>query len=94
MKKFDAAKLKDMAEAVALHTMLAAMAMLCIRFIRAYMAALMWFNTIIAMPLFTCVYARKRAANRTNHERKFALFTGCTEQGCLQDINYGVIACY
>ncbi|EHQ26573.1 hypothetical protein [Mucilaginibacter paludis] len=75
MKKFDAAKFKDMAEEIASKTMLGAMAMLCILFIRGYMAALMYLNTIMVMPLFTCAYARKRIVNRITHQRKFALFT-------------------
>ncbi|SFS60751.1 hypothetical protein SAMN04487890_102241 [Mucilaginibacter polytrichastri] len=83
MKTLDAATIKDMAEAIAIKTMLAAMATLCIRFTRAYMATLVWFSTIIIAPLFTCAYARKRIVNRTNHERKFALFTCCGEQGVL-----------
>jgi hypothetical protein len=74
MKMFDAATIKDKAEVFASKTMLAAMAVLCIRFFRAYMAASVWFYTIIAAPFFTCAYARKRITNRVTHHRKFALF--------------------
>jgi len=75
MKNVDAAKIRDMVTAIAAKTMLAAMAALCIRFIRAYMAASVWCQTISVKPLLTCTYARKRVANRVTHERKFALFT-------------------
>jgi hypothetical protein len=74
MKTFDAATIRDMAEALASKTMLAAMATLCIRFIRAYMAASVWFYAIIVRPFFTCAYARKRVTNRVIHHRKFAVF--------------------
>lgn len=94
MKKLDAAKLKDMAEAIASKTMLAVMAMLCIRFIRTYMAASVRFQTVVVMPLFTFACARKRVTGRVTHERKFALFTGCTETAIIQDIKYGVATCY
>ena len=75
MKWFDAAIIEDMAEGFALKIMLAAMAMLCIRFFRAYMVASVWFYTIIVAPFFTCAYARKRITNLFTHTRKFALFT-------------------
>jgi len=75
MKTLDAATINGMAEEVVLKTMLAAMAMLCIRFFRAYMVASAWFYTIIIAPFFTCAYARKRITNRVTHHRKFALFT-------------------
>jgi hypothetical protein len=88
------AKIRDMAEAIAAQTILAALAMLCISFIRAYMVALVCFNTILLTPFFTCTYARKRVSNRSNHERKFALFTGCTGQKYLQDINDRSATCY
>ncbi|EHQ25094.1 hypothetical protein [Mucilaginibacter paludis] len=75
MKNVDAAKIKDMAAAIAAKTMLAAMVVLCIRFIRAYMAASVWCQTISVKPLLTCTYARKRVVNRVTRDRKFALFT-------------------
>ena len=71
----DAATIRDMAEAIASHTVFAAMAMLCIHFITAYMAASVWFQTISIMSFFTCTYPRKRVVNRIIHDRKFALFT-------------------
>jgi hypothetical protein len=74
MKTLDAATIRDMAEALASKTMLAAIATLCIRFIRAYMAASVWFYTIIVALLFTCAYARKRIVNGVIHHRKFAVF--------------------
>lgn len=74
MKTLDAAIIKDMAESVVSRAMLAAMVTLCIRFFRAYMAASVWFYTIIVAPFFTCAYARKRITNRVTHHRKFALF--------------------
>jgi hypothetical protein len=82
-----------MAETIASKIFQPVIAMLCtcIIFIRSYMAALAWFETLSLTPFFTCAYARRRIATRTNHERKFALFTGCTEQGCLKDINYRII---
>jgi hypothetical protein len=75
MKTLDVATIRDMAEAIASRAILAAMAMLCIRFIMAYMAASVWFQTISTVPLFTCIYARKRIVNRIIHHRKYALFT-------------------
>ncbi len=74
MKKLDAATSRDMTETFAREIMLAAMTTLCIRFILAYMAASVWFYTIIVAPFFSCAYARKRISNRITHHRKFALF--------------------
>ena len=74
MKPFDAATITDMAEAFASKTMLAVMAMLCIRFIRAYMAASVWFYTLSVAPFFICACARKRIVNRVTHQCKFAVF--------------------
>jgi hypothetical protein len=74
MKTLDAATIRDMAENYASKVMLAAMATLCISFIRAYMAPSVWFYTIIVAPFFACAYARKRITNRVTHHRKFALF--------------------
>jgi hypothetical protein len=74
MKTLDAATIKDMEEGYASKIMLATMAMLCICFIEAYIAASVWFYTIIVAPFFTCAYARKRVTNRIIHARKFAVF--------------------
>ncbi|SDE94739.1 hypothetical protein SAMN05216464_11134 [Mucilaginibacter pineti] len=81
MKTFDAATIGDMAEDYASQTVFAAMAALCIRFITAYLAASVWFQTISIMPFFACTYARKRIVNRITHQRKFALFQRCGRQG-------------
>ncbi|WP_345949029.1 hypothetical protein ABDD95_19465 [Mucilaginibacter sp. PAMB04274] len=74
MKKLDVAIIRDMAEEIFRLTMLAVMAGLCIVFIKANMAAVVWFFAITFTPMFH-TYARKRITNRTTHERKLALFT-------------------
>lgn len=75
MKTFDAATIRDMAEDYNSKVMLAAMAALCIRFIRRYMAACLWFYTINIRPLFNHAYVRKRITHTSVHDRKDALFT-------------------
>ena len=75
MKTFDAATIRDMAEDYNSKVMLAAMAALCIRFIRRYMAACLWFYTINIRPLFNHAYVRKRVIQASAHDRKEALFT-------------------
>jgi hypothetical protein len=75
MKTFDAATIRDMAEDYNSKVMLAAMAALCIRFIRRYMAACLWFYTINIWPLFNHAYVRKRITHTSVHDRKDALFT-------------------
>jgi hypothetical protein len=75
MKTFDAATIRDMAEDYASKVMLSAMAALCIRFIRRYMAACLWFYTIAIQPLFNHAYVRKRVIHTNTHDRKDALFT-------------------
>ncbi|RKR83521.1 hypothetical protein BDD43_3731 [Mucilaginibacter gracilis] len=85
MKTLDAATIRDMAEAIAYKTMLAAIATLCSRFILKYMAVgLCYYHNI--RPFLYRAYAQKRIANKNIHDRKFALFTGCTEQGDTQSI--------
>jgi len=76
MKTFDAAKIRDIAGKLSQWAMLAVMVALCIRFVRAYMAASVWYYTITVQPLFNYAYARKRVVNRIVHRRKFALFPG------------------
>jgi hypothetical protein len=75
MKTFDAATIRDMAEDYNSKVMLAAMAALCIRFIRRYMAACLWFYTINIRPLFNHAYVRKRVTYTSVHDRKEAVFT-------------------
>lgn len=75
MKTFDAATIRDMAEDYNSKVMLAAMAALCIRFIRRYMAACLWFYTINIRPLLNHAYVRKRVIPISVHDRKDALFT-------------------
>lgn len=75
MKTFDAATIRDMAEDYNSKVMLAAMAALCIRFIRRYMAACLWFYPISIRPLFNHAYVRKRITHTSVHDRKDALFT-------------------
>jgi hypothetical protein len=75
MKTFDAATIRDMAEDYNSKVMLAAMAALCICFIRRYLAACLWFYTINIRPFFNHAYVRKRIAHTSTHDRKDALFT-------------------
>jgi hypothetical protein len=75
MKTLDAAIIKYMAEAISRVTMLATMRSLCIRFIQAYISKCLWVYTTTAKQVCNPAYARKRIANRTIHDRKFALFT-------------------
>lgn len=74
MKMLDAAKIRDIAGKLSQWAMLAAMVTLCIRSIRAYMAAVVRLYTPSAPPVLTCTYARKRVVNRVIHHRKFAVF--------------------
>ena len=75
MKTLDATTIRDTVEAIASQTMFAVIATLCIRFIMAYMAASVWFQTMFIVPFLTYAYARKRVTSRIIHQRKFALFT-------------------
>jgi hypothetical protein len=83
MKTLAAPTIRNMAEAIASKTMLAAMAALCIRFINRYMAASTWLQILLAVPTLTCTYARKRIVNQITHHRKFALFQRSCGQGRL-----------
>ncbi|SEO14446.1 hypothetical protein [Mucilaginibacter sp. OK283] len=94
MKTLDAATIRDMAEDYTSKIMLATMATLCIRFIRTYIAALVWFQIIFPVPFLNCAYVRKRIANRITHRRKFALFQRCGEHGSLQNINNKGLTCH
>jgi hypothetical protein len=75
MKTFNAGTIRNMAEDYTSKVILAAMAALCIRFIRRYMAVCLWFYTITAQPLFNHAYVRKRVIHLSVHDRKDALFT-------------------
>jgi hypothetical protein len=77
----DTAEIRNIAGLISGPAMLAVMAMLCIRFIEAYMAVCVWLCVVSARPLFNCVYARNRALNHPVHLWKFALFPGGTRQG-------------
>jgi hypothetical protein len=81
MKKLDATTIRDMAEATASMTMLAAMGARCVRFIRAYMAPWKWYQLLSATPFSTYTYAGKGVVTKIVHDRKFALFQRCGGQG-------------
>lgn len=74
MKTLDAVKTMNIARTLIPVAMLAAIAILTIRFIRMYMVACIDYFTIYIQPLFKCAYARKRVLNRIAHDCKNAVF--------------------
>jgi hypothetical protein len=84
MKTLDAAKIRDIAEALTSKAMLPVMAMLTILFFEAYMEASVLSYTITVNSHFTCAYAQRRIVNRVPHHRKFALFPGCARQDYIE----------
>ncbi len=81
MKTSDAATIRDMAAGLHSKVMLAGMALLCMRFIMAYLAVSLVLYLIKRQPLFNLTYARKRIVNPNIHDRKFALFPCGTGHG-------------
>jgi hypothetical protein len=75
MKTLEAVKIMDIARTLIPFAMLAAIAILAIRFIRTYMEVCIDEFTIYIQPIFKCAYARKRVIGRIDHERKDAVFT-------------------
>lgn len=75
MKTFDATRIIDIAGTLIPLSMLALIAMLCIRFIMRYTGLCIWHYTICIKPFFICDYARKRVMGRVIYRRKFAVFT-------------------
>jgi hypothetical protein len=74
MKTLDAVKIMDIAGTLIPLAMLAAIAILAIRFIRTYMGICIDCFTIYMQPFFMCAYARKRVVNRIIHDCKNAVF--------------------
>lgn len=74
MKTLDAVKIMDIARTLVPLAMLAAIAILAIRFIRTYMEVCIDDFTIYMRPFFMCAYARKSVNNRTVHDCRNALF--------------------
>lgn len=81
MKTSDAAKIREMMSELTSKVMFAVSALLCIGFIMECKTRYFRPYAIKALPLFNCTYARKRVFTRVVHHRKFALFTGGSEQG-------------
>lgn len=75
MKTLDAVKIMDIARTLIPMAMLAAIAILALRFIGTYIGLCIWFVTIRTGPFFICDYARKRVMGRVIYRRKYAVFT-------------------
>jgi hypothetical protein len=81
VKTSDAASIRNIEEGLHSKVMLAVTALLCIRFIMAYLAV-SFVLYMIKRPLpFNCAYAQKRMITRIIHYRKFALFPCGSKQG-------------
>ena len=74
MKTIDAVKIMDIARTLVPLAMLAAIAILAIRFIRTYTGLCIWYDTICIQSFFICDYARKRIMGRIIYRCKYAVF--------------------
>lgn len=74
MKTLDTVKIMDIPWTLIPLSMLAAIAILNIGFIRSYMDVEVDCITIYVLPFFMSAYARKRVFNRVIHNRKDATF--------------------
>ena len=82
MKTPAIASIRNIARILSEKAMFTAMAMLCIRFFKAYMAVVVWYAEIANLYIPNVAHAPKRIINPNIHDRKFALFPCSAGHGC------------